>query len=832
MQLRSPFRDAHKNLMLTAKGDVIGFYKATPIMIPAADYEKAEDYKASFARLFAELQKYEDIHLEMYPLDMNLKERFASLEKDFDPQTKDIANYYSNETIQLLEAELGSVTKYEFILTVRIRSHLLYGSEDVTEIIKNAFGSVTDTFVNLLGWEKTISKEFYDRFEELEKEVFQKVQSYGFKRLTKDEVIYVNRYNFLRDIHHLVEEEKKKRGITNVTDCIIDPTEMGFLKLQNGDGKCIIANVVVDEFPMNMDGTHLFHRAQQLPFPVEVHVKAKYVEKHTALRKINMVKQRFKETDNDRYEAGEDQDDHLSSGSYVLNRTKNQISNDKSYFMKWVAVIVVHGKTKALCKERAQAVIRHMKSGDIECVKPVADQLQLFYKFLHGQPLEFEKNWVQWTTHHSFAENLFAVSNEMGTKTGFYFGRVDKYITTAVEREQSVAESRDIVLFHPFIANEGIAGAVTDSPHIAVTGETGKGKSFLVKLLFMYLTFLDVKLLYVDPKSELQKWFERAINDPYIQENFPLFVEHLKTFHYVTLDVKDPANWGTLDPICFLEGAEAKDLAQGIVEQIYDMSGKDNVKTALLKSLTNVIESRAQGEKVGFMHVIEKLRKNNEKEISDAGDLLYELTQNSVLQLIFSYGETEAMNLNHKVNILQIEGLDLPQQDDDPKYYTDSERKSLCLMLPLAKFCEKFGSKDKSERTAEIFDEAWMITSARGGKKLTKSMRRVGRSYKNALILVTQSVGDVQTEDDRGNFGVTFAFDEKSEREDILKYLNLENTQIHRDMLKNLMKGQCIFSDFYGRVGKIAVDCLFDEWAEAFKTVEKSHSAMAEEAMM
>ncbi|MGG3652589.1 ATP-binding protein [Bacillus pseudomycoides] len=832
MQLKSAFRDVYRNLMLTAKGDVIGLYKASPVMIPAADYEKVEDYKSNLAGMFAELQVYEDIHLEMYPLDMNLEERFAHLEKDFDETSQEIGRYYNSETIQLLEAELGSVTSYEFILTVRIRNNLLYGSEAITDVVKNAVGSVTDTLVQLMGLEKRISSEFFDRFVDLEKEAFEKIQSYGFKRLTEDEVIYINRYNFLRDIHHSVEEEKKKRGMTNITDCIIDPTEMGYLKLQTTEGQCYISNIVVDEFPLNMDGTHLFQRAQQLPFPVEVHVKAKFVDNHTALRKINMIKQRFKETDNDRYEAGEDEDDKLVSGAYVLNRVKNQLSNDNACFMKWVAIIVVHGKTKSECKQRANEVIRYMKSIEIQCVRPIADQLQLFYKFLHGQPLEFERNWVQWTTHQSFAENLFAVSSQLGTKAGFYLGRVDKYITTAVERSQSIAASRDIVLFHPFIANEGIAGATTDSPHIAITGQTGKGKSFLTKLLFMYLTFLDVKVLYIDPKSEMRKWFERVIDDPYIAENYPLFVEHLKKFHYVTLDVTDPTNWGTLDPICFLEGAEAKDLAQGIVEQIYDMNGKDDVKTALLKTLNTVIEKRARGERVGFMHVIEKLQQHEEKAIKNAGDLLYELTQNSVLQLIFSYGQTKALNLNNKVNILQIEGLDLPSEDDDPRYYTDSERKSLCLMHPLAKFCEKFGSKDKTEKTAEIFDEAWMLTSARGGKKLTKQMRRVGRSYKNALIFVTQSVSDVQSEDDKGNFGVTFAFDESREREDILKYLNLENTHMHREMLKNMLKGQCIFSDFYGRVGKVSIDCLFDEWAEAFKTVEKSHSAMAEEAMM
>ncbi|EPX7433210.1 ATP-binding protein [Listeria monocytogenes] len=149
-------------------------------------------------------------------------------------------------------------------------------------------------------------------------------------------------------------------------------------------------------------------------------------------------------------------------------------------------------------------------------------------------------------------------------------------------------------------------------------------------------------------------------------------------------------------------------------------------------------------------------------------------------------------------------------------------------MIPLAKFCEKFGSKDKNQETVEIFDEGWMLTSARAGKKLVKSMRRVGRSYNNALVLVTQSVGDVNTEDDNGNFGVNFAFDEPSETEDILDFLNMENSEANKELISNMIKGECLFKDIYGRTGKLAVDCLFEEWKEAFKTVTTNNSAKAE----
>lgn len=349
-------------------------------------------------------------------------------------------------------------------------------------------------------------------------------------------------------------------------------------------------------------------------------------------------------------------------------------------------------------------------------------------------------------------------------------------------------------------------------------------------MLMMYLTFLDTKLLITDPKNEIEEWFKKAISNPDDRAKYPGFTELIESFNYITLDPSNADNWGVLDPIVFLKGYEANQTAQAVIEQIYTLDGKDDVKTEILKALTHVIEERARGGKVGFMHVIERLQDSNERNIRSCGELLSQMVQNSVLQLIFSYGDAKTVQLNEKVNVLQLQGLDLPKEDDDPNYYTDSERKSLCLMIPLAKFCEKFGSQSRHENTSIIFDEAWMLTNARGGKKLIKSLRRIGRSWKNQLYLVTQSVSDVQSEDDRGNFGARFAFDEESERDGILEYMGLENSEENLKLLSNMVKGQCLFRDFYGRTGKLAIDCLFDEWKEAFKTVEKSNSAKAEEA--
>lgn len=71
-------------------------------------------------------------------------------------------------------------------------------------------------------------------------------------------------------------------------------------------------------------------------------------------------------------------------------------------------------------------------------------------------------------------------------------------------------------------------------------------------------------------------------------------------------------------------------------------------------------------------------------------------------------------------------------------------------MIPLGKFCEKFGSLDDEQETVEVFEEAWIFNTSSVGKKILNAIKRVGRSQNNMLIYSTQSVSDVAAEDDHG----------------------------------------------------------------------------------
>src|SRR5699024_8815198 len=103
-------------------------------------------------------------------------------------------------------------------------------------------------------------------------------------------------------------------------------------------------------------------------------------------------------------------------------------------------------------------------------------------------------------------------------------------------------------------------------------------------------------ILMTDPKNEIEYWFSKALRDPDVRTQYESFTELVKMFHYITLDPSDADNWGVLDPICFLGRMQANENAQAIINQIYDLDNKDEVKTEALKAISDVTERRQRGE--------------------------------------------------------------------------------------------------------------------------------------------------------------------------------------------------------------------------------------------
>ncbi|MEC1681576.1 MULTISPECIES: VirB4-like ATPase ConE [Bacillus subtilis group] len=828
MRLKTPMKAIHKNLLLTRTGDVWAYYRIKSNSIPMQNREKVESYKKKWQHLFEEITSYEDFHLMMYPSEYELEKRFKDLETDIAADAMDVARYYNEETVRLLEQRLGRLTKYDFILGVKLKSSLVNISVELKDNILSFFNTATDTVVKMLGWEQNVSTSFFEKYEEVEETLANIMASVRGERLSETEMTYINRYHFVRGLKHQTNEESEIKDVRSITNTIIDPTDPSVLHLHSDQDEGYSAFVVIDEFLHNMSESDLFYEAQSLPFPVEVQMKIQTESKSITKPALNLKRQQLKEEQKEQQSTGDRSDVSTVTSATMVRHLQDEIKKEEVYLMNWLSVIVVHGKTKKECVGKATIVKRHLKGAGITCRLPVADQLNLFYKMLPGEKLDItDKNWIQKTTQDGVAESLFAVNSDIGSKIGFFLGWVDRF-QEHTDLESAIMSSRDFVLFHPFLANQQLKGSKTRSPHCLITGDTGNGKSYLAKLIFNYISMLNIKSLYIDPKKEMRKWIQRVLNDEYIRENFPLYIAHLEKYNYITLDHENTHNWGALDPISFLPPMKAKELVQVIFEQVYDFKGKDDVNTAFLRATSEVIELKQKGEQVGSLDIIRRMQNHPEEAVQKAGDYLNEVVSDSILKLCIHDGSNPALSLEKRITILEVENMDLPDHAERLENYTISQLKSSAVMFALGKFCELFGM-NPDEQTVEFIDEAWIFTTSQQGKKVERQMRRIGRSYNNAEYFISQSTKDALKEEDSGNFGVAFAFDEPNEREEVLKWMNMEVTKENKKMMESMFQGQCLFKDYYGRTSKISIECLFEEWQGALKTVEKKAVAYAEE---
>ncbi len=764
----------------------------------------------------------------MYPSEYELEKRFKDLETDIAADAMDVARYYNEETVRLLEQRLGRLTKYDFILGVKLKSSLVNISVELKDNILSFFNTATDTVVKMLGWEQNVSTSFFEKYEEVEETLANIMASVRGERLSESEMTYINRYHFVRGLNHQTNEESEIKDVRSITNTIIDPTDPSVLHLHSDQDEGYSAFIVIDEFLHNMSESDLFYEAQSLPFPVEVQMKIQTESKSITKPALNLKRQQLKEEQKEQQSTGDRSDVSTVTSATMIRHLQDEIKKEDVHVMNWLAVVVVHGKTKKECVGKSKIVKRHLKGAGITCRLPVADQLNLFYKMLPGEKLDItDKNWIQKTTQDGVAEGLFAVNSDIGSKIGFFLGWVDRF-QEHTDLESAIMSSREFFLFHPFLANQQLKGSKTRSPHCLISGDTGNGKSFLAKLIFIYITMLNIKSLYIDPKKEMRKWIRKVLNDETIRENFPLYIAHLEKYNYITLDHEDQKNWGALDPVSFLPPMKAKELVQVIFEQVYDFKGKDDINTAFLRATSDVIEEKQKGNQVGSLNIIKKMQNHPEKAVQKAGDYLNEVVSDSILKLCIHDGSNPALSLEERITILEVENMDLPDYSERIENYTISQLKSSAVMFALGKFCELFGM-NPDEQTVEFIDEAWIFTTSQQGKKVERQMRRIGRSYNNAEYFISQSTKDALKEEDSGNFGVAFAFDEPNEREEVLKWMNMEVTEENKKMMESMFQGQCLFKDYYGRTSKVSIECLFEEWQGALKTVEKKAVAYAEE---
>jgi len=850
MKLKNPASQIHQNMILTGEGDVMAYYRVDAESISNHDFEQKEQRKRKLNNVLKQLAQYGEFSLSLIPKEMNLRERYfgdgnpdhASLSDDFAEDVKDVADYYANRQIELLEREFGTITTSYFVIGVQLKNGYVDSSlrESAAKVLDTGVRSIASAF--RLG--VIVDDSFFEKFSDINDEVAAVVRAIGGSKMTEKEMMYFERYPFIRGIKHSVSEESEYQSVLAASDAILDAKRPGAVHIRTDHGESYSALIPISELPEDVANLHFFELAQITKTPIEFHLKAKHKPKKGLLGgglsgKLSSTERMVSSEDKDRVQSQQgDTGGRIRRVRQLIPRMQASMDAGNEFF-DWMGIFVIHGSTYEEVRDNRNDFIRLMANRKVTLARASGFQMDLFYRMLPGYSIRDEKRWMQVSSQGGLAENLFATAHVLGNNVGWYIGRVIN-IMESQDVQKSLYASSDLVFLNPMVSNQGISKSKTSSPHMAITGQTGKGKSFLVKLIMVYLSMMNAKILYIDPKQEIRRWFGRATQDQEFQRKYPYLMKLLNQYHFTTLDPANSDNWGILDPIVFMAGVEkqgehaepdadpAFDIAYALIEQVFTINSQ-YVRSNIEQAIKDTIIQKWEGERVGMLDVIDKLKNNERQEIVDAAEALETTVSTGLLKLSFSHGEQDSVSFETRVNILEVAGLDLPNEGDNPAMYSSIQRKSLATMLALGKFADRFGRENPDEYTFEVIDEAWIFTVSSVGRSLLKSIKRVGRSFNNALVYATQSIGDVSSEDDHGQFGVLFAFDEPSERDDILKFVHLQDNEGNKEWLGNFVKGEALLSDLYGRKDKLGIHSIFPEISELFKTLEKSRSASAEE---
>ncbi len=825
-KLEYPIDRIHQNLALRKDKVVVAYYRIPNTPITITDSDKKDSHKAKVAQVIRKLAKYKNFDISLIPKDYLLGEKMSDFEADLADDVKELGLETLDFTVDTLTHEMEIPYQFDWLIGVDLGKGQY--NANIKEFIYNQFESIASNFASLAGYEVEVDEDWYKEHSEEELLVYSLLSTLKAKRLTDVDLFYYQRMQFLRYVPHTKSEVIANRNMLNVTDTLIKSLEGGFLKLESAYGSSFVSVLPVGRFSTIFNGFHLGELVQRMSFPVELRFQAEFIDKTKLGGTMGRSNTRYDQIMKEAYNTNTVQQDDILMGAYSLKDLMKKVGN-KEEIIEYGCYLVVAGSSLNQLKQRRYAILSYFDDMKVNVYEASHDTPYLFQALLYGQDLQkTTRKWNHLVTARGFSELMLFTNTQSGNRIGWYIGRVDNRLTAWDSIDEAIMGSKNLVLFNATVANkEDVAGKVTKNPHVIITGATGQGKSYLAQMIFLHTAQQNVRVLYIDPKRELRQHYLKVVSDPEYARKFPLRKKQIEETNFVTLDSSVKENHGVLDPIVILDKEGASSTAKNML--LYLLKNATEIKldqtTALTEAISQVIAKREAGEVVGFNQVIEALIDSESDEVQSVGRYFKAIIQNSILELAFSDGDVAGLSYEERVTVLEVADLSLPKDGSD--HISDHESNSIALMFALGAFCKHFGERSDDE-TVEIFDEAWVLMQSSEGKAVIKSMRRVGRSKYNVLMLVSQSVHDAENDDDTTGFGTIFSFYEKSEREDILKHVGLEVTPKNLEWIDNMISGQCLYYDVYGNLNMISIHNIHPDIDPLLKPMKKTVSSHLE----
>ena len=811
----------HGNLMLRSNLDVYAMYEIPETIVNTVDITLKNEFKELVSDTLSDLEIFGGFEVSTIPFSTEATHNYKFLEQDLAEDTKPVGLYLMKRQAEELKKQIGETSQDRFFLTIPLRNN--HVSLDFKDGLKTAITDFSNRVMATIGSDVTFDEDWYERFEELNHEIYQTLLPLNGYMPKQDQTIFVNNNHYLRgmSVDRELEIIQIENNIDNFGSAGVSFENYGILTLSDGAQTTYLAILPIAIPPSNLSYNHFIERRRLLGFDTEVQTKVIFAKKNgfnSMQQRANRAKQKHKKTNEDIAMRNGIVRDEIGQAE-ALSEDLVKKSNRGETIISYLQSMFVYDDDYDRLQEKIKIVMRNFKKANIELARAKDDQIYLFYKHRLTEPLfENERRYLQTTTMAGFAESLFFTGQKVGSDVGLYMGRVDsRYDRWSGGYKEALQNSRNLVYYNLLQANKlDVEGKISFDGLVKVTGQMGMGKSFFVKQMFVMNSILKTKLLYFDPKAEVRKQFMKVLHEYESQGIYPEICDYIKQINFVTVDARNSENHGVLDPLVFLTGQEAKNLIISMIGEFYDLKQNEQFEKELLQMIEKYLVLRENGEKVGTKNIMEALTKSETDRVRITAELLLEKISNSTLSLCFSNGQNKAISMSKRISIIEVTGLELPTSETS---ITENQRQSLVALYALGQFCYKFGSESKKESITFI-DEAWFFNITDVGREIIMKIRRTGRSFNNFLVFVSQSHKDSNSELDDTGFGTLFSFNSPTETDLILDTHGIVKSEETRKWVSSMSMGQCLFTDPFGRTERITIDGIVSEINPLCDTIE------------
>lgn len=592
---------------------------------------------------------------------------------------------------------------------------------------------------------------------------------------------------------------------------------------------------------LNIPGDEWIKPLLDLPFGVEICISVETSEYKKAIKELKDNKKKIEGQDEHAQMSGEVSDEDIEKAYIDSTRFEDDLEPYNDPMISFALTIALANADLEALRSQVMQVKQELERPKFRVQKPISDQMRLFMEMIPGAPLGFN-NYIKKTSPTVLATSVFPVAVESGDDVGHFIG---------------TAGSRGKYIF--LSPTEAIRN--NRSGGIAILGTLGGGKSVLANFIAYIIVMLDSgRSLIIDPKSERGKLWEYFLKE---------FEGEIGT---VKIDYTDR---GVFDPFVIYRpeteewfNENAEDLAKTM--QIYSYSEYLENRNTDARSLATAMFTEELNLELGttrntaFAEAVEaasnckwelpsmelvtrflagevpeeyKLFSEDDPVKADAELLARDLRQlkksSKLGGLLIGNGTEKGLAFNKRINIMQIQGLSIPDPDTDKRHYTAVQRTSATIMMPLGEFAREFTRNPMLANTpkAVIFDESWFLKATAQGALLYEEIARTGRSLYSIPIFIGHSVADVDEPGIRESLTYLFVFKMATETEarEALRILGLEDTADNMSLVMSLGNGQCLFKDFKDRVQLIQVQLPFTNLINAFETNPEKREKLLEE---